>query len=89
MQSWEILPLKVGNIMGLRTSQCSGSKTNVMCGELARSTWFWLDIIIVFRFGMSAIDASHGAPVYLKLFSDGIIGQAIVFEMDNPGLFGG
>jgi hypothetical protein len=32
MQSWEILPLKVSNVMCLATGQSSGSKTNIVCG---------------------------------------------------------
>jgi len=89
MQSWEILPLEVSNIMCLGIGQCSDSKTDIMGGELARTTLFWLDIIVILQFGMPVKDARHSTAVYVKFFGDGIISHPIFFEMDNPGLFGG
>jgi hypothetical protein len=88
MQSWEILPLEVGNVVCLATGQCSGSKTDVVCGELARATQFRLDIIVIFEFGMPLKDASHGGSVYMKFFGDGIISHPGVLEMDDASLFG-
>ena len=89
MQSWEILPLEVGNVMCLGIGQRSGSKTDIQCGKLARSTWLGLDIIIIFQFGMPLTDARNSGAVYVKLFGDGIISHPIFFEMDDSGLFRG
>jgi hypothetical protein len=63
MQSQEILPLKVSNIMCLATGQSSGRKTNVVYGKLVRAIGFGLDIIVIFEFGMSLIDVRHSALV--------------------------
>ena len=89
MQSREILPLKVGNVMCLGTGQSSGSKTNVVGGELAGATCFWLDIIVVFHFGMPVIDARHSTAVYMEFLGNGISSHPCVFEMDDASLFGG
>ena len=89
MQSWEILPLEVGNVMCLGIGQCSDSKTDVKCDELARTTWLWLDIIVIFQFCMLVTDAGNSGVVYMELFGDGIISHPIVFEVDNLGFFGG
>jgi hypothetical protein len=83
------LPLKVGNVMCLGTSQCSDSKTNIVGGKLAGITCFGLNIIIILHFGMPVVDTSHGTAVYMEFFCDGIISYPSVFEMDNANLFGG
>jgi len=75
--------------MGLGIGQCSGSKTDIICGELARATWFWLDIIVVLEFSMPAIDARHCTPVYVEFLGDGIISHPSILVMNNAGLLGG
>ena len=75
--------------MGLGISQCLGSKMDIICGELARATWFWLNIIVVLEFGMPAIDARHYTSVYVEFLGNGIISHPSILVMNNAGLFGG
>ncbi len=86
MQSWEKLPLKVGNVVHLAIGQSLDHKMDIICGEYARATWFWLDIIIILQFGMPVIDVGHSGPVYVEFFGNGIIAHPSVFEMDDAGL---
>ena len=62
--------MKVSDIVRLGIGQCSDSKTNVVCGKLARATWFWFDIIVILEFGMPAIDARDSGAVNVEFFSN-------------------
>jgi len=85
----EVTPLEVRNIVHIGAGQHSDPIMHFCREQLLRVTFLGLDSIIVFCFGVLSKDACHCCPVYAKFGRDDGIRETGLFQMDNPGFFGG